>query len=1017
MKIFAITICINYSDYLECVACNRRHFDRWIVMTIQEDSATHEVCTRYGIEYRNSSILSSNGSDFNAVHNKGPVLNEALQLIEEDILGAKENSQEEDYWTLIIDADVLLPRHFRDRVEALPLRKGVLYAAAGRKICETREQFETLRHSEPWERLVSRYSQALGYFNLFAMDASPNRYPPRQAGNIVHHDDWLFTTSFAEANRAILPFTVIHTGPYALNWDGRVSPQFSKNGIDDGLKSSTDIFPAAPIGSAAAVIGYFPGGRWLELTQNCSNVYLFDQYAIHATSGDPMVEADRLSLRRLMDIEIADAQNLFLCGSHSVAGLAQIPDGSLDLLYLPGELSSDWLCTALPHWLVKLKNNGVICGDQYGILHWPEATHSIALIFGTPETGPAGFWWTRFSTENWAHMLPPVCRDSATDGVCFVNAGGERLQELFLSLYTFRKHWAGAIQVWHHGEESDPLRIACCQLGVELRHVSANAKNPEELLEEACLISPFRCGLFLLPGSLAVGPIELAFKENGENFHAMCGEPRRVKAVRLASGRPIWERFPFAAAQSFYNNKGDGVVVVYGGDAREWTEEAWELWCQAQSELALTFAPDVKVMPEALICCIISREEAADFQQNWLTWRFEPGVPVLLLFIGVNPDAFWLPGLSTDVKMSFFSEGESQKPRFIAGRIVQACKQSAKRNVVFISPKAAALPGAQLFHDIPKTLRIAVHKTEAVAKEMELTGNQFLPLAAVALFPVERIPDFELESFTSYDLSIFFHRTFPHAISFDLAKYGWEFPRSHVFANVGTGKRHSGHVIRRNIAGSLKLADDVVVISLPERKDRREIIGAALRREEVEFRFVDGVRVKPDEIQPDEIAWVGKQSFKMVAGFERYLCGMCGCRRAHLRVLSDAKARGLKSLLILEDDACFVEDWFGRFQNACSELPDGWMQLYLSRADFRGALPHSPHLRQLRGAYQTTAILYSAIGIEAAVRCITHSKSEVDHWMAEHLHPFGNSYAVQPGICFQRGGVSDIMGFNRGVTA
>ena len=40
MKLFGVTICINYSDYLECVLGNARHFDRWLVVTVPEDAQT-----------------------------------------------------------------------------------------------------------------------------------------------------------------------------------------------------------------------------------------------------------------------------------------------------------------------------------------------------------------------------------------------------------------------------------------------------------------------------------------------------------------------------------------------------------------------------------------------------------------------------------------------------------------------------------------------------------------------------------------------------------------------------------------------------------------------------------------------------------------------------------------------------------------------------------------------------------------------------------------------------------------
>ena len=162
MKLLAITICSNYADYLDCLIENRRHFDRWIVLTVPLDVATHALCDRHGIECYDSALLQPDGKDFHAVSNKGTVINEGIERL-------LENERDEAGWCAVLDADVLLPRHFGERVRAMPLEAGVLYGTSGRKVCETRAQFEMLRECEPWDRLVARNSQALGYFNLFCL--------------------------------------------------------------------------------------------------------------------------------------------------------------------------------------------------------------------------------------------------------------------------------------------------------------------------------------------------------------------------------------------------------------------------------------------------------------------------------------------------------------------------------------------------------------------------------------------------------------------------------------------------------------------------------------------------------------------------------------------------------------------------------------------------------------------------------------------------------------------------------
>ena len=205
MKLQAVTVCINYADYLACIVENRRHFDRWIVMTVPEDRETVAVCEAHGIEWRYSQTLKPDGSDFNAAFNKSGVINEGLEALDQEA------------WAVIVDSDVLLPRHFRERVEALPLEKGCLYGVAGRKICEDREMFEMLRECEPWDRFCDRHSMTIGYFNLFHLGGAVNRYVVRKLGAAESHDDWNFTTSFPPERMGQLPMTVIHTGPPGAN--------------------------------------------------------------------------------------------------------------------------------------------------------------------------------------------------------------------------------------------------------------------------------------------------------------------------------------------------------------------------------------------------------------------------------------------------------------------------------------------------------------------------------------------------------------------------------------------------------------------------------------------------------------------------------------------------------------------------------------------------------------------------------------------------------------------------------
>ncbi len=56
--------------------------------------------------------------------------------------------------------------------------------------------------------------------------------------------------------------------------------------------------------------------------------------------------------------------------------------------------------------------------------------------------------------------------------------------------------------------------------------------------------------------------------------------------------------------------------------------------------------------------------------------------------------------------------------------------------------------------------------------------------------------------------------------------------------------------------------------------------------------------------------------------------GAFGCYRSHLRTLEDALCDGIETLLVLEDDAIFVDDFAQKVGAFIEEAPTDWHQLY-----------------------------------------------------------------------------------------
>jgi hypothetical protein len=138
--------------------------------------------------------------------------------------------------------------------------------------------------------------------------------------------------------------------------------------------------------------------------------------------------------------------------------------------------------------------------------------------------------------------------------------------------------------------------------------------------------------------------------------------------------------------------------------------------------------------------------------------------------------------------------------------------------------------------------------------------------------------------------------------------------------------------------------DWVVVLNLKRRPDRLRRFEQALaeidwpfKRPEV-FAATDGLEEPPPE---------------------KFICGpgAWGCLRSHCRIIEETLRRGFDSVLILEDDVCFVQDFAAQAADFLALVPSGWDQLMLGgqhNPAFHGAPTLvQPGLLRCRGCERT----------------------------------------------------------------
>lgn len=721
MRLSAVTICINYADYLAPVVQNKHHFDRWIVVTVPGDTATHALCELHGIECKDTLLLPYDGTGFNIRTRKAPLINEAL-----DALNA-------DGWAVVMDADVLLPRHFRERLETLPLERHCLYGVPGRRVCLDPETFDMMRYSEPWLQYLDVNTQPLGYFQLFHLQHSINRYSTNLVDRSEELDDDVFTRLFTPECRRMLPMTVLHSGPIRTNWDGRTGANY----VNEDRVDRMDIPPAffsqirgdSNSVEVAAIVGYYPGGIAHRLATFFPHSYLIDHFQVHVSSPDPMLEADRKALRRLWESETLEAErscHLQYLGVHSRNSIARIPDQSLDLIFITSDGISDWLLASWRYWSKKLRPRALLCGDVFGLPGRLHATSLISVYFGIPDgVTSCGLWWKRYAKPCCEIPGADAIRnsDSAELGVVLISYELTDPTGVFVSMHAIRKQWSGPIQVFHWGATTEPLRLACHVFNAELREVGALPPEVtrigiEMLLSEASQAHTFHRAVILAPGMVVTRRVEdltfcTANHESREGPSPLLSE--------TVSGQPVRHRLLSADARD-YAPEARSPIVVFGGDPSNWTACAWDLWCDVKTSLALKNAVEIRVPIDTAVLTLVTANTLHHFAHNWPSWKFPEGTPVVLLLCGVLITELSLPGNRQPLVIEVPRDIASTTSRLLTFA-ADACPRA---RAIFLPATAAVVPGAELWLSKHWTQYEVVLGVDSVAQNEELiSGNCF----------------------------------------------------------------------------------------------------------------------------------------------------------------------------------------------------------------------------------------------------------------------------------------------------
>ena len=232
----AITVCVNYGDFLAHTLPQNKHlFDYMLVVTTPEDKHTQQVCAYHHVECITTRAFYEGGAPFN----KAKGINEALMYI------SKRD------WVVHIDADIYMPPLSKNILEKLTLDKNKIYGV-DRMMCPDYEAWSKfISKPEPIHEgwiyihldkfpIASRVADyngigyaPIGYFQMWHPQQSKVLLYPQEHG-AADRTDMLFAKKWPREKRELIPeivaihldsenATVENTG---MNWNGRKTPYY-----------------------------------------------------------------------------------------------------------------------------------------------------------------------------------------------------------------------------------------------------------------------------------------------------------------------------------------------------------------------------------------------------------------------------------------------------------------------------------------------------------------------------------------------------------------------------------------------------------------------------------------------------------------------------------------------------------------------------------------------------------------------------------------------------------------------
>lgn len=135
--------------------------------------------------------------------------------------------------------------------------------------------------------------------------------------------------------------------------------------------------------------------------------------------------------------------------------------------------------------------------------------------------------------------------------------------------------------------------------------------------------------------------------------------------------------------------------------------------------------------------------------------------------------------------------------------------------------------------------------------------------------------------------------------------------------------------------------------------------------------------------------------------------GEIGCYLSHLALLKAARARGLRSLALVEDDVVFHDGFAEAYAAFRAHVPDDWDVLYLGGWHVEPPTPVNERVTRLVKTYGTTLVIFHGRSLDVLLEHADDLRDQIDVYY-HHAMARLRFYCPPRAIVSQSPGWSDI---------